>query len=92
MTITDRHSDYAVELARSLELQGIRVKLDLRNEKIGFKIREHSIQRIPYLVIIGDKELEQQTITIRTQKGVDLGSLTMGEFAEKLKQDIADRK
>lgn len=92
MTITDRHSDYAVELARSLELQGVRVKLDLRNEKIGFKIREHSIQRIPYLVIIGDKELEQQTITIRTQKGVDLGSLTMGEFAEKLKQDIADRK
>jgi threonyl-tRNA synthetase len=77
---------------RELEQQGIRVKIDLRNEKIGFKIREHSMQRIPYLVIIGDKELEDQNITVRMQKGEDLGSLSISEFTERLKQEIADRK
>jgi len=92
LTITDRHAEYALQLLQSLEQQGIRAKIDLRNEKIGFKIREHSIQRIPYLVIIGDKELEQKTITVRTQKGDDLGSLTIDNFNERLKQDIADKK
>ena len=92
MDIADRHADYAVSVMKKLEQQGIRVKIDLRNEKIGFKIREHSMQRIPYLVIIGDKELEDQTITVRTQKGEDLGSLSIHEFAQRLKQEIADRK
>ena len=92
LTITDRHAEYALQLLQYLEQQGIRAKIDLRNEKIGFKIREHSIQRIPYLVIIGDKELEQKTITVRTQKGDDLGSLTIDNFNERLKQDIADKK
>jgi threonyl-tRNA synthetase len=77
---------------KELEQQGIRVKIDLRNEKIGFKIREHSMQRVPYLVIVGDKELEDQTITVRTQKGEDLGSLSISQFTERLKQEIADRK
>ncbi len=92
LDIADRHADYASQIMRELELQGIRVKIDLRNEKIGFKIREHSIQRVPYLVIIGDKELEEQAITVRTQKGEDLGSLTISEFTKRLKQEIADRK
>ena len=92
LTITDRHAEYALQLLQYLEQQGIRAKIDLRNEKIGFKIREHSILRIPYLVIIGDKELEQKTITVRTQKGDDLGSLTIDNFNERLKQDIADKK
>ena len=92
LDIADRHADYASEIFKELEQQGIRVKIDLRNEKIGFKIREHSMQRIPYLVIIGDKELEEQRITVRTQKGEDLGSLTISEFTERLKQEIADRK
>ena len=92
LDIADRHADYASEIFKELEQQGIRVKIDLRNEKIGFKIREHSMQRVPYLVIIGDKELEEQRITVRTQKGEDLGSLSISEFAERLKQEIADRK
>ena len=92
LDIADRHADYAFQIMRELEQQGIRVKIDLRNEKIGFKIREHSMQRVPYLVIIGDKELEDQTITVRTQKGEDLGSLSISEFTERLKQEIADRK
>ncbi len=92
LDIADRHANYASQIMRELEQQGIRVKIDLRNEKIGFKIREHSIQRVPYLVIVGDKELEDQTITVRTQKGEDLGSLAISEFTERLKQEIADRK
>jgi threonyl-tRNA synthetase len=92
LDIADRHADYASEIFKALEQQGIRVKIDLRNEKIGFKIREHSMQRVPYLVIVGDKELEEQRITVRTQKGEDLGSLTISEFTERLAQEIADRK
>ena len=92
LDIADRHAEYALQIMIQLEQQGIRVKIDLRNEKIGFKIREHSMQRVPYLVIIGDKELEDQTITVRTQKGEDLGSLSISEFTERLKQEIADRK
>jgi len=91
LDIADRHAEYASEIYNELEKQGIRVKIDLRNEKIGFKIREHSMQRIPYLVIIGDKELEEKRITVRTQKGDDLGSLSVTEFTERLKQEIADR-
>jgi len=92
LNITDRHAEYASQIMLDLEKQGIRVKIDLRNEKIGFKIREHSMQRVPYLVIIGDKELEQQNITVRTQKGDDLGSLSIHEFTERLKQEITGRK
>ena len=92
LNIAGRHADYASEVMKVLEQQGVRVKIDLRNEKIGFKIREHSMQRVPYLVIIGDKELEDQKITVRTQKGEDLGSLSISEFSERLKQEIADRK
>jgi threonyl-tRNA synthetase len=92
LIIADRHADYAAEVLHTLEQQGIRTKIDLRNEKIGFKIREHSMQRVPYLVIIGDNELKEQRITVRTQKGEDLGSLAISEFNERLKQEIADRK
>ncbi|MGZ5013587.1 MAG: threonine--tRNA ligase [Methylobacter sp.] len=91
LNITDRHAEYASQIMLDLEKQGIRAKIDLRNEKIGFKIREHSMQRVPYLVIIGDKELEQQRITVRTQKGDDLGSLSIHEFTERLKQEITGR-
>ncbi|MGR8940932.1 MAG: threonine--tRNA ligase [Gammaproteobacteria bacterium] len=91
LTIADRHDPYAHETLKVLEKQGFRVKIDLRNEKIGFKIREHSMQRVPYLLIIGDKELEDRTITVRTQKGDNLGSLTIEEFAERLNRAIADK-
>jgi threonyl-tRNA synthetase len=92
LTIADRHHEYALQVMQHLEQERFRVKMDLRNEKIGFKIREHSMQRIPYQVIIGDKELEQQVITVRTQKGDDLGSLSIHDFTERLKQAIADKK
>jgi threonyl-tRNA synthetase len=92
MIIADRHTDYALTVMKTLEGQGIRVKIDLRNEKIGFKIREHSMQRIPYLVIVGDKELEEKIITVRTQKGDDLGGLSINDFSLRLKQEIEDRK
>ncbi len=92
MVIADRHADYAHKVFKTLESQGIRVKIDLRNEKIGFKIREHSMQRVPYLVIIGDKELEEQRMTVRTQKGDDLGSLSMENFSAQLAQVIENKK
>ncbi|GDX84062.1 threonine--tRNA ligase [Methylococcaceae bacterium] len=92
MVIADRHADYAHKVFKTLESQGIRVKIDLRNEKIGFKIRGHSIQRVPYLVIIGDKELEEQSMTVRTQKGDDLGSLSMESFSAQLAQVIENKE
>jgi threonyl-tRNA synthetase len=92
LNITDRHAEYASQVMKELEKQGVRVKIDLRNEKIGFKIRDHSMQRVPYLLIVGDKELEDQAIAVRTQKGEDLGSLSIIEFTERLKKEIADRK
>ena len=92
MVIADRHADYAHQVLKTLESQGVRVKIDLRNEKIGFKIREHSMQRVPYLVIIGDKELEEQKITVRTQKGEDLGSLTIEDFSAQFAHVIANKE
>jgi len=92
MNIASRHEEYAEQVRENLEKQGYRVKIDLRNEKIGFKIREHSMQRVPYLLIIGDKELEDQTIAVRTQKGEDLGSLPIDGLVNILSKDIADKK
>ena len=92
MNIASRHSEYAEEVCQQLKNLGYRVKIDLRNEKIGFKIREHSMQRVPYLLIIGDKELENQTIAVRSQKGEDLGGLSMIDLIAKLNQEIEDRK
>ncbi|MGH8547198.1 MAG: threonine--tRNA ligase [Methylococcales bacterium] len=90
LTITDRHDEYAGELCGSLKIQGYRVNLDLRNEKIGFKIREHSMQRIPYLLIVGDQEMANRTVSVRTQKGANLGSLSFEDCANRLKYEIDD--
>jgi threonyl-tRNA synthetase len=92
LNIADKHARYAAQAMKELEQQGIRVKIDLRNEKIGFKIREHSIQRVPYLLIVGDKEIEDHTVTVRTQKSENLGSLSISEFTERLRKEIEDRK
>ncbi len=92
MNITDRQSEYAENIRRELAAQGLRVKIDLRNEKIGFKIRDHSMQRVPYLLVVGDKEMESQTIAVRTQQGEDMGSLSVNELVELLKNQITDRK
>lgn len=91
MNITDEQSDYAREVVETLQKQGLRGDLDLRNEKIGYKIREHSIQRTPYLVVVGDKELASKAVAVRTRNGEDLGSMPLQEFAEKLQTEVASR-
>jgi threonyl-tRNA synthetase len=81
MNITDRTEAYAVEIAQALSNQGIRVTTDLRNEKIGFKIREHTLQKVPYLLVVGDREMESNTVAVRTRAGEDLGVMTLSAFA-----------
>jgi len=92
LNIAGRHDEYAQKVVDDLKKQGFRAKIDLRNEKIGFKIREHSMQRVPYLLIIGDKELEEQTVTVRSQKGEDLGSFSVSDFAQKMNNEIDQKK
>jgi len=84
MNITDQQAEYVLEIEKSFKKQGFRVESDLRNEKIGFKIREHTLQRVPYLLVVGDRELENRTIAVRTRDGEDLGTLTIEQFSEKL--------
>jgi threonyl-tRNA synthetase len=89
MNITDRQADYATRITEKLQESGFRVKFDLRNEKIGFKIREHTLQRVPYLLVVGDKELENNAVSVRTREGKDLGSMPIAAFVSLLQQDIA---
>jgi len=91
MNITDRQAGYAREIEESLINQGLRVKSDLRNEKIGYKIREHTIQRVPYLLVVGDREIETSTVAVRTREGKDLGSLNRDTLGEGLAVEIASR-
>lgn len=89
LNITDAQADYAKNIALKMQKEGFRVNLDLRNEKIGFKIREHTLARVPYLLVVGDKEVETQTLAVRTQQGQDLGAMSPESFSELLKGDIA---
>lgn len=91
LNITGNQAEYAAELAAELVKQGFRVKTDLRNEKIGFKIREHSVQRVPYLLIVGDKELNSRTVSVRTQKGQDLGGFSLPDLIGKFAEEVASR-
>jgi threonyl-tRNA synthetase len=91
LNITDRQAEYARKVEESLKNQGLRVKSDLRNEKIGFKIREHTIQRVPYLLVVGDREMESGTVAVRTRGGMDLGSLELETLARGLNGEIASR-
>ncbi len=88
MNITDDQADSVNNVAKALKKVGLRVITDLRNEKIGFKIREHSLQRVPYLIIIGAKEKEAGTVTLRTQAGEDLGSMNLQELIDRLQSEI----
>lgn len=83
MTITDKHASYAEEVAAFLQAKGMRIVTDLRNEKIGFKIREHTLQRVPYLLVVGDKEVAGRMLSVRTRKGDDQGVMTLEAFAQK---------
>ena len=91
INITDSQSKYVGDLTSSIKNKGFRVENDLRNEKIGFKIREHTIQKIPYLLIIGDREVESNTLAVRSSNGKDLGSMTVADFVSILEQDISSR-
>ena len=91
MNITDNQAKYVIDLVDSLKNKGFRIENDLRNEKIGFKIREHTIQKIPYLLVIGDKEVEFQTVTVRSSSGEDLGTMQVSDFIMLLERDISLR-
>jgi len=91
MNITDRQADYCSDLEKRLNSNGFRAKLDLRNEKIGFKIREHTLQRVPYMIVIGDKEVENQQVAVRTRTGEDLGVMSISDFEDLLQKEVARR-
>ena len=91
MPITDRTADYAKAVADKLSALGVRVETDLRNEKIGYKIREAQMQKLPYMLVVGDKEAEAGTVSVRTRGGVDLGAMPVDEFAAKITEEIRTR-
>ena len=91
MNITDSQADYAQEVAKSLQNNGFRAICDLRNEKIGFKIRGHSMQRVPYILVVGDKEKESRTVAVRTRDGKDLGSLPLEQVLTMFSEETEQR-
>ena len=91
INITDSQAEYAKKVTQTMQNEGFRVNSDLRNEKIGFKIRGHSIQRVPYLLVVGDKEIENGTVAVRTRDGEDMGSMTVEEVIELFQRDTNKR-
>jgi len=91
LNITDGQADYAREIAKTLQKQGVRVSLDLRNEKINYKIREHSMQKVPYLLVVGDKEKANGAVAVRARGNQDLGVMPLTEFSSRIASDIAQR-
>jgi len=88
VNISEAQADYAHSVAENLKKQGFRVQLDLRNEKITFKIREHSVQKLPYIVVIGDKERDANTVAVRARGNVDLGVMPVDVLVGRLKNDL----
>ena len=91
LNITDRQDERGREIAQFLENQGFRVDLDLRNEKIGFKIREHTLRRVPYLLVVGDREVEEGSVAVRSREGENLGSMSLDAFSELLAERVGLR-
>jgi threonyl-tRNA synthetase len=87
--ITDAQAEYAAETAKTLQAQGFRVEADLRNEKVGYKIREHSMQRVPYLLVVGDRERDSGSVAVRSRTGEDLGVMSLSALLEKLQAEVA---
>ena len=87
LNITDAQADFAAEAAQTLVAQGFRVTADLRNEKIGYKIREHTLNKVPYLLVVGDREKEAGAVAVRARSGEDLGSFSISDFAGRLKSE-----
>ena len=91
LNITDAQAEYARDVVKTLQNQGFRVEADLRNEKITYKIREHSMQKVPYLIVIGDKEMASGAVAVRARGGQDLGVMSIAEFAQKLSADVTHK-
>ncbi|MCP5301248.1 MAG: threonine--tRNA ligase [Chromatiaceae bacterium] len=91
MNITDRQAGFCREVAKSLKDKGFRADLDLRNEKIGFKIREHALQRVPYLLVVGDREMESRSVAVRTRGGEDLGAIPLDRLVQRFDDEVAQR-
>jgi len=91
LNITDRQANYVREVANTLRDKGFRGESDLRNEKIGFKIREHTLQKVPYLLVVGDREVAQRTVAVRDRKGKDLGTVDLDDFVARLSEEVAHR-
>jgi threonyl-tRNA synthetase len=89
LNITDRQAEFAGQVQETLKNQGVRAEVDLRNEKIGFKIREHTLQRVPYLVVVGDREVQNQAVAVRTRGGKDLGTMPLERLVQGLATEIA---
>ena len=88
LPVTDRAADYCADAAKALEGQGFRVEVDYRNEKIGKKIREATLEKIPYMLVVGDRDMENQTVSVRLRTGEDLGAMSVADVAARLKQDV----
>ena len=91
VNISESQSEYAQNVAESLKKQGFRVNLDLRNEKITYKIREHSVQKVPYIIVIGDKERDGNTVAVRTRGNLDLGVMPLSALVERLNHEISTK-
>ena len=91
LNITEKQAQYVRQAAEILKNQGVRVETDLRNEKVGFKIREHTLQRIPYLLVAGDREVESNSLAVRTRNGKDLGTMPLDALAQRLSREVASR-
>ena len=91
LSITENHADWALEVTEILKNQGFRAASDLRNEKIGLKIREHTLQRIPYLLVVGEREMGNKTVAVRAHSGADLGEMSLEHFADLLRVEVAQR-
>jgi threonyl-tRNA synthetase len=89
LNITDAQAGFAAEVAQTLVAKGFRVEADLRNEKIGYKIREHTLGKVPYLLVVGDREREAGAVAVRTRAGEDLGSMPIEAFAGRLESERA---
>ena len=92
MNVSEKHTDRVIEITEILKKNEIKVISDLRNEKITYKIRDHSMQRIPFQLVVGDKEIENNTVSVRARKGQDLGSLTLEDFSKLLDKNIKSKE
>ena len=89
--MSEGQADYAQKLEQNLKKQGFRVHADLRNEKITYKIREHSVQKLPYIVVVGDKERDANTVAVRARGNVDLGVMSIDSLVERLQQELTSK-